>query len=157
MKPRVYLETTIISYLVARPSRDLVMAAYQQITQDWWQLHRNNFELFISELVMTEASAGDKQAAKNRLQLLKTLDLLVLNEEAVILAQEFVKKNVIPVNVVEDALHIALATVQGMDYLLTWNFKHLANGVTRHKIEQLCRLAGYEPPIICSPQELLEE
>ena len=157
MKPKVYLETSIISYLTSRPSRDLIIAANQQITQEWWQLRRDAFELFVSELVIQEASAGDKTAAGQRLQALEGIPELKLSEEIVVLAEKLVKDGSLPPNAVEDALHIAIATLNGIDYLLTWNFKHLANATMRYKIEGVCRLLGYEPPVICTPQELMEE
>jgi predicted nucleic acid-binding protein len=157
MKPKVYLETSIISYLTSRPSRDLIVAANQQITQEWWQLRRNAFELYVSELVIQEASAGDKVAAEQRLQALEDIAELKLSEEIVKLAERLIQDGSLPQNAVEDALHIAVATLNGIDYLLTWNFKHLANATMRYKIEGVCRLLGYEPPVICTPQELLEE
>lgn len=157
MKSKVYLETSIISHLTSRPSRDLIIAANQQITQEWWQFRRSTFDLYISELVIQEASAGDKVAAEQRLQALEDIPELKLNEETVTLAERLIKDGSLPQNAVEDALHIAIATLNGIDYLLTWNFKHLANAMMRYKIERVCRLVGYEPPIICTPQELLEE
>ena len=157
MKPKAYLETSIISYLSAWPSHDLIVAANQRITQDWWQLHRQDFDLFISQLVGEEASAGDKKAAQRRLEKIKELPLLILNKESVAFAEKLVKEGSVPPQAVEDALHIAVATLNGMDYLLTWNFKHIANAAMRYKIERVCRLSGYEPPIICTPQELLGE
>jgi hypothetical protein len=157
MKPRVYLETSVISCLASRPSRDLIVAANQQITQEWWQLRRQDFDLFISQLVVQEASAGDEHAAQQRLQAIADIPLLTLSEEAVAFAEKLVKEGPMPQKAVEDALHIAVATLNGMDYLLTWNFKHIANATMRYKIERICRLIGYEPPIICTPQELLEE
>jgi predicted nucleic acid-binding protein len=157
MKPRVYLETSVISYLTSRPSRDLIVAANQQITQEWWQLRRQDFDLFISQLVVQEASAGDEHAAQQRLQAVADIPLLTLSEETVAFAEKLIKEGPMPQKAVEDALHIAVATLNGMDYLLTWNFKHIANATMRYKIERVCRLKGYEPPIICTPQELLEE
>jgi predicted nucleic acid-binding protein len=157
MKPKVYLETSIISYLTSRPSRDLIIAANQQITQEWWQFRQDAFELYVSELVIQEASAGDKTAAKQRLQTLEGIPELRLSEEIVVLAEKLIKDGALPQNAVEDALHIAIATLNGVDYLLTWNFKHLANATMRYKIEGVCRLLGYEPPVICTPQELWEE
>ena len=157
MKPKAYLETSVISYLTSRPSRDLIVAANQQLTQEWWQVRRQNFDLFISQLVIQEASAGDKDAAQRRLQAVVDIPLLKLSEEVVAFAEKLVEEGPMPQKAVEDALHIAVATLNGMDYLLTWNFKHIANATMRYKIERICRLAGYEPPIICTPQELLEE
>ena len=156
MKPKVYLETSIISYLTSRPSRDLIIAAHQQITHDWWENHRHNFDLYISQLVIEEVEAGDEIAAQRRLQALRDIPLLSLTEESVHLAEELVRDGPIPPKAAVDAFHIAVATFHGMDYLLTWNFKHIANAVMRSGIEQICRMAGYEPPIICTPQELLE-
>jgi len=157
MKPKVYLETSVISYLTSRPSRDLIVAANQQITQEWWQVHRQDFDCFISQLVLQEASAGDEHAAEQRLQAIADISLLTLNEKMVAFAEKLVKEGPIPRKSVEDALHIAVATLNGVDYLLTWNFKHIANATMRYEIERVCRLAGYEPPVICTPQELMGE
>jgi hypothetical protein len=157
MKPKIYLETSVISYLTSWPSRDLIVAANQRITQDWWQSHHQDFDLFISQLVVQEASAGDEDAARRRLEVTADIPLLALSEEAVTFAEKLVKEGPMPPQAVEDALHIAVATLNGMDYLLTWNFRHIANATMRYKIERICRLSGYEPPIICTPQELLGE
>jgi hypothetical protein len=157
MKPKVYLETSVISYLASWPSRDLIVAANQQLTQEWWQVRRQDFDLFISQLVIQEASAGDEGAAQRRLQVVADIPLLTLSEEVVSFAQRIVREGPMPQGAVEDTLHIAVATLNGMDFLLTWNFRHIANATMRYKIERVCRLAGYEPPIICTPQELLEE
>jgi predicted nucleic acid-binding protein len=144
MKPRVYLETSVISYLTSRPSRDLIVAANQQITQEWWQLRRQDFDLFISQLVVQEASAGDEHAAQQRLQAVADIPLLIFSEETVAFAEKLIKEGPMPRKAAEDALHIAVATLNGMDYLLTWNFKHIANATMRYKIERVCRLTGYE-------------
>jgi hypothetical protein len=157
LKPKVYVETTIVSYLVARPSRDLIIAAHQQITQDWWENHRTDFDLFVSQLVIQEARAGDKQAAQQRFQVLEDLPLLQLNKDALSLARALIEAAAVPVKAAGDALHIAVATVHGMDYLLTWNLKHLANATMRNAIVATCREYDYEPPVICTPEELLEE
>ena len=156
MKPKVYIETTVISYLTARPSRDLVTAAYQQVTQDWWLDSRPHFDLFISQLVKDEAGGGDKSAAQKRLQALNGLPLLPTKQDALELAKAIMSQALIPQKASEDALHIALATTNGIDYLMTWNLKHIANATTRAKIEALCRAEGYEPPVICTPEELKE-
>ena len=148
---------SVISYLTSRPSRDLIVAANQQITRDWWETRRAEFELLISQLVVQEASAGDQDAANDRLQAIDEIPLLELDRDALALAETLVRNGPIPQEAVEDALHIAVATVNGLEYLLTWNFRHIANATTRHEIEQICRSQGYEPPVICTPQELLEE
>lgn len=154
---RVYLETTVISYLVARPSRDLRVAAHQQVTSEWWAQKRADFELFVSQLVIEEASAGDAGAASRRLKYLEGILLLDLTEPSVALAESLLLTGAVPREAEEDALHIAVAAVHGMDYLLTWNCKHIANATMRHRIETACSDSGYDSPVICTPEELLEE
>lgn len=156
MKSRVYLETTIASYLTAWPSRDLVTAAHQQITREWWQKRRSDFDLFISQIVLREAGAGDPDAAAQRLQSLQDIPVLEERDEAVELAATLVGAIPLPKKAELDALHIALAVVHGMDYLLTWNCTHIANAALRHQIEAICHTRGYETPVICTPEELLE-
>jgi len=156
MKPNVYLETTIISYLAARPSRDLIVAGHQQITHEWWQIARHNFATVSSQLVAREAGAGDAEAAAARLAYLTGLTLLEMSEEALTLAQRLLQAKAIPQDFPEDALHVAVAVVNGIEYLLTWNYKHLANAGMRSKIETTCRELGYEAVIICTPEELME-
>jgi predicted nucleic acid-binding protein len=153
--PSVYIETTIISYLTARPSRDLIVAAHQQLTQDWWENRRAEFNLFVSELVIRESRAGDPQAAERRLNALQQIPLLELNGDVLALAYELVEKGPLSRKAAEDALHIAVAAVYGIDYLLTWNSKHIANAEMRGAIAEICRSRGYEPPIICTPEELM--
>lgn len=116
---RVYIEATFVSYLTARPSRDLVIAAQQQVTHEWWDKRRNDFELCISELVLDEASAGDPQAASERLAMLKSMTLLDTTQEALGLAKEPVRAGALPANAADDALHIAVAATNGVQYLLT--------------------------------------
>jgi len=157
MKPRVYLETTIPSYLTAWPSRDLVRAAHQQITRDWWDRRRAVFELYISQVVLRECQAGDATAAAERLKVLQDLPLLEQTEEATRLAQALVDRVPLPERAAVDALHVAIAAVHGVDYLLTWNCTHIANATLRDPIESVCRENGYEPPAICTPDELLAE
>ncbi|MGH7171983.1 MAG: type II toxin-antitoxin system VapC family toxin [Gemmataceae bacterium] len=157
MKPRVYLETTIPSYLTAWPSRDLVRAAHQQITRDWWHRRRAAFELYISQVVLRECQAGDATAAAERLKILQDLPLLEQTEEATRLAQALVDRVPLPERAAVDALHVAIAAVHGVDYLLTWNCTHIANATLRDPIESVCRENGYEPPAICTPDELLAE
>jgi hypothetical protein len=157
MTRSVYIETSVVSYLASHPSRDLIVAANQRITQDWWQMRRSDFDLYISQLVVQEAAVGDQDAVQRRLQVIDELPLLELNEQALNLGRMLVDDGPIPRRAAEDALHVSIATVHGMDYLLTWNFRHLANATMRYRIELACRARGYEPPIICTPQELLEE
>jgi len=156
MNPKVYIETTIVSYLAAHPSRDLIVAGHQQITHEWWQASRHNFAVVSSQLVAREAGAGDPEAAEARLAFLAGLILLEITEEALTLAQHLLQGKVIPQDFPEDALHVAVAVVHGIEYLLTWNYKHLANAGMRSKIEATCRELGYEAVVICTPEELME-
>jgi len=156
MRAKVYIETTVVSYLTARPSRDVVIAGHQQTTHEWWETSRDKFDVVASQLVVREAGAGDSQAAQERLAVLSTLTLLEVTEEALALAQEIIRAEAVPEKADEDALHVAIAVTNGVEYLLTWNCKHLANATLRARIEEVCRSAGYEPVIICTPEELLE-
>ena len=156
MKPRVYIETTVISYLTARPARDIVIAGHQQSTRDWWATASERFELVISELVREEAGAGDPDAVRARLTLLASLALLDATAEAQELAERLVSASAVPEAAIRDAAHIAIAAANGIEYLVTWNFRHIANAVTRPRIESVCRQAGFESPVICTPEELME-
>lgn len=155
-KRRVYLETTIVSYLTGRPSRDLVIAAHQEITLEWWE-RRDAFELFVSEAVLQEASGGDSGAAARREAVLEGIAVLEVTSIATDLARRLLAANALPPKAVVDAVHVAVAAVSGMDYLLTWNCAHIANAATRSTIERACREAGFSPPMICTPEELGEE
>lgn len=156
MKPSAYVETSIISYLASSPSRDPVVAANQQITQEWWQARAVESDLYVSQLVLQEASAEDEDVAEPRMAILVGLPLLELNRAALDLAKVLAERVPVPERAVEDALHVAVAAVHGMDYLLTWDDRHLADAATRNRIERVCRSQGYEPPVICTPRELLE-
>lgn len=153
---RVYLETTFISYLTARPSRDLIVAGHQQITHDWWDSQRGRYELCISQLVLQEAGDGDPQAAKERLDLLAAMTLLAVEEGAVVLAEDLVRAGALPEKAENDALHIAIAAFHRIPYLLTWNCRHMANATMRPLIEKICASKGCQAPIICTPEELME-
>ena len=156
MKPTVYIETSVVSYLTAWPSRDMVVAAYQQITRDWWRNARDRFELVASELVVSEAGAGDPDAAKHRLETLEAITLLAATEDAADLTQRLLDLEAVPRNAADDAAHIAIAVAHGVDYLVTWNFRHIANAAMRSRINRICRQAGYNPTTICTPNELME-
>ena len=155
MAKRVYLETTIVSYLTARPSRDLIRAARQQMTREWWDTRRNDFEFCVSQVVVDEARQGDTEAAELRLNLLAGVPRLAINEAATDLARELITQHALPQEAVEDALHIALASVHGIDYLLTWNCSHIANAELVGAIRSTVESAGYECPVICTPEEML--
>jgi predicted nucleic acid-binding protein len=155
MKESVYVETTIVSYLTAWLSRDLIRAAHQQITQEWWQNRRQDFEIFVSEFVINEASLGDKVAAEKRLEALEGILLLDVNFEVEQLAKNLISNKALPPKSVTDALHISVAAVHGIDYLLSWNWKHIANAEMQKIIGKICTENGYNCPIICTPEELL--
>ncbi len=156
MKPTVYIETSIISYLTARLSNNLRVAACQNITTEWWKKQRENFELYISEFVIVEATRGDKNAAKRRLAALKELTQLKVTEGARVLAHKFITEGALPAKAKIDAFHIAVAVTNGIEYFLTWNCTHIANATMYPKINKTCRLYGLEPTIICTPSELTE-
>ncbi|MCY2944186.1 MAG: type II toxin-antitoxin system VapC family toxin [Planctomycetota bacterium] len=156
MAERVYIETTVVSYLTARPNRDMVIGAHQQITHEWWDTRRQSYELCVSQLVRKEAGAGDSQAAQERLEVLKTMTLLETSAEALDLARELIQAGALPAKAADDALHIAVAATNGIPYLLTWNCRHLANATMRPVIENVCAGMGLKAPIICTPEELLE-
>ena len=153
----VYIETSVASYLTARPSRDLRAVAWQQTTIQWWEQERPKYELFTSELVLAEARAGDADAAGRRLAVLDALPLLSVADEAKDLADRLMADGGIPPHAEPDALHIAVASVHRMDYLLTWNCRHIDNATTKPIIRSSCAVAGYACPEICTPLELLSE
>ena len=142
MKPKAYLETTIASYLTAWPNRDLIMAANQATTREWWENRRDAFQLFISQTVIKESSAGDQDAAQRRLEFLKPFPLLDITEEVETLAAKLIAEVPLPPKAQADAVHIAVAAVHGMNYLLTWNCTHIANATLRTQIEAVTRSAG---------------
>ena len=157
MKPRVYVETSVISYLSGRRSRDIIVAAHQEVTADWWQVRRPLFDLFVSQSVLAEAAAGDPEAASRRLAVLAELAVLEITREAQGLASSLLSSAVVPPKATEDALHIAIATVHGMDYLLTWNCRHIANVEIRKRLAAALADMGFEAPAICTPEELSGE
>ena len=157
MRPSVYLETTIPSYITGWLSSDLVTAAHQGVTQAWWDRHRKDYDLHISVAVLDEARAGDPEAAQRRLELLKNIPTIEITDQMVVLSRQLAAELPLPTSADVDALHIAVAAVGGMDYLLTWNLKHIGNATLRKRIDSICRSQGYDPPIICTPHELMGE
>ena len=154
LKPKVYLETSVIGYYASRRSRDIITAARQELTQEWWEEALPQFEAYISALVLREIGVGDETAVLERQEAIAGMAILEISEEARALAETLVESGAIPKIYPEDALHIALATVNGMDYLVTWNFTHINNAVMKGDIEQVCENMGFECPVICSPEEL---
>ena len=153
----VYIESSVISYITARPSRDVVTSARQAITIEWWETYRDLFDVFISELVLEEIGTGDLQAASNRLAIVENIPVLVATDSAKELAKALIVENAISASSAEDALHISIAAVQGIDFLLTWNFKHINNANMRDKITQVVNRLNFRSPILCSPEELINE
>lgn len=156
MKPSVYIETSIIGYLTTRLSNLLVAASNQQITRQWWDDHRDEFELFVSRFVADECSRGDRAAADERLEKLSGISWLDVTEEVINLAEALQREIPLPKKAEIDSYHVAVTAVHGVQYLLTLNCRHIANASLRPKIESICRDLGYEPPIICTPQELMD-
>ena len=153
----VYIETTIPSYLTSAPSRDLVIAGHQQISHTWWRTAKDRFDLFVSEAVLREVRAGDSECAARRLAMLADLRVLPLNQEIRSLAEWYQKELRLPQKAEADALHIAVAVFYEMDYLLTWNCSHIANGRILRMLMQLNQGFGRYTPLLLTPQELLSE
>lgn len=154
-KPSVYLETTVISLLTARPTRDIVQSALQQLTREWWEQRRHDFELLSSAFVVQEAMKGDAAAARRRMEVLDQLRELPYTPETELLASRLLRETRLPAKAQLDALHLASAAVHGVDYLVTWNCTHIANAVIIPDVRTVCLLAGHECPHICTPQELM--
>ena len=155
MSETVYIETSILGYLTARPSRDIVVAANIEVTKEWWNTRRGDFQLYSAQAVVKETSQGDVVIASQRLEILANLSLLDLNQAVLDLAEQFLERSNLPAKADIDAVHIAPATVHGMDYLLTWNCKHIANAQIQGKLAEISLDFGYELPILCTPYELL--
>lgn len=157
MKPKVYIETTIPSYLAGRPSRDLVVAAHQELTHEWWQTRKSDFDIFISQFVIDEASLSDPNLSCKRLEIIEDLAQLEITQDVEFLATEIVLSGAIPEKAATDAAHIAATSVHSMDYLLTWNCTHIANAEIYKKVQRVCEAKGFACPIICTPEELMGE
>jgi hypothetical protein len=155
MPRRIYIETTIPSYLTARPSRDIVQAARQQLTREWWDVERRNYDLCISQIVLDEAAAGDAEAAQRRMAVIDTLPLLDLTFEVDGLAETIMQSGLLPASASRDAVHIAVTAVHQVHFLLTWNCRHIANATIFRDLQHIIMSAGYDVPVICTPEELL--
>jgi hypothetical protein len=154
---RIYIESTIPSYVVARPARDLLQAARQQLTRDWWDLQREKHELFTSQIVLDEIAAGEREMAQRRLELITGLTVLDLTPAAETLADRVLHSGLLPATADGDAAHIALATVHKLDILLTWNCRHIANAAIVGRLRRLVETHGHTLPEIYTPEELLGE
>ncbi|MGI8980358.1 MAG: type II toxin-antitoxin system VapC family toxin [Pirellulaceae bacterium] len=157
MKRLVYVETTVISFLTARKSRDVVLAGQQEATRRWWDQRREEFDLYISSVVIDEAGKGDSRAAKKRMAALAGISVIAPTDEMRELAVKFIEEQGIPPKAADDALHLAVATVSRVQFLLTWNMKHLCSPSQKERLHEICQAAGYTSPIICTPFDLLAE
>ena len=155
MKPKVYLETTIPSLLTAWPSRDVLIAGQQQATRDWWNERRGRYQIFVSGLVLAESRRGDASAAKARDEVLAACRVLEYTEAAQLLARKILSSRLLPAKAAVDAAHITVAAVHEMDFLLTWNCRHIANAAIVDDVRAVIAGAGYAPPVICTPYELM--
>jgi hypothetical protein len=146
----------VVSYLVGWLSRDsALVASNQELTREWWARRRHDFQLFASGVVVDEVSKGEAELAAQRLTYLRDIELLEVTIEARRLASRFVRETAIPANAETDALHVAIAAVHGMAYLASWNCAHIVNAITLPRVYDICRISGYEPPFVCTPQELM--
>ena len=150
----VYLETTIPSFLTARPSNNLIVAGKQEVTRQWWEKRKEKYALYISQYVLDEAAKGNPDAAKRRMIALEGIDLLEVDDEVIRLARVIINSGIIPQKASTDAGHIAVATRHGIDFLITWNCTHIANAEILCKINYIVSEAGYYLPTICTPDEL---
>lgn len=157
MPKLVYIETTIPSYLAAWPARDIRQAARQQVTHEWWQQRRQSFELCTSMVVLNEAAEGDADAAARRAEFLLDIPLLHVTREADELAEAILRSGLLPPKAARDALHIGVSAVHGVDILLTWNCRHIANAAIMRELSDVIEAHGVQMPVLCTPLELLEE
>ena len=156
MKRRVYIETSVVSCLASRPSRDLVVAGRQQLTHTWWEVRRPAFDLVISQVVLDEVRAGDPNAAQRRLAFIADLPLLDVTTATAELAATLIERVPLPTQAAADAAHMAVAAFHEVDFLMTWNVAHIVNATLRRRVEDICREQGYGVPILCTPDELME-
>lgn len=154
-KLSVYLESSFVSYLTNRRSRDTLVSAHQDVTQLWWTMRREDFELFVSDLVISEIGSGDTEASKRRLEVVQDVQILTATEAVGHLTHRILEKKIVPSKAAIDAAHMAFAAVKGIDYLLTWNCKHIANVEIARTLRNVIESEGYEAPLICTPLELL--
>jgi predicted nucleic acid-binding protein len=156
MKPTVYIETTIIGHLTGRLPKDRIVAGEMLATRKWWDESRGRFELFTSDVVRQEASRGDREAVAERMKMVELIQVVPMTDAGISLAQYLVEKHALPQKARVDAAHVAIAATNGLEYLLTWNCRHLANASLRDRIAKACRDRGYASPTICTPYDLRE-
>jgi predicted nucleic acid-binding protein len=151
---KVYIETTIPSFLTSRPSNKLILAGKQALTRQWWERRREKYDLFISQYVLDEASKGDAEAAERRMNAISHIEMLEVDNDVILLAEKIMQSGIIPPKADTDALHIAVASRHSIDFLLTWNCTHIANAEIFVKINHIVTESGYFLPTICTPDEL---
>ncbi|MFH1962888.1 MAG: type II toxin-antitoxin system VapC family toxin [bacterium] len=154
--PTVYIESTVISYHNSRPSRDLIVAAHQELTREWWKNILPKCSLFISQFVLDEISRGNPKASDKRIKSVERIPLLEVVQPIVNLGLEYFDAIGIPEKARTDAFHIAVAVYHGLDYLVTWNCTHITGGRVRGIVERINDKHGFATPIICTPEELME-
>jgi hypothetical protein len=154
---RIYIESTIPSYIVARPARDLLQAARQQTSKDWWELKRHQHELFTSEIVLAEIGDGEAVMAQLRLGVMNGIKLLQVTDDAEALTRRILDSGLLPLDADRDAAHIALATIYEMDILLSWNCRHIANASIQARLRRLAEQMGFALPVLCTPDEMTGE
>lgn len=153
---KVYIETTIPSYLSAKSTDNLIAGARQLITQRWWETERRRFQLYISDVVYLECSQGDARASAKRLNVIEDIPSLGIDDKTIELAETLFAELSIPEKAKDDALHIAVACVHEMDYLLSWNFKHIVNASAIRRLRGIVEHTNYRLPQICTPEELFQ-
>jgi hypothetical protein len=157
MRPTVYIETSVVSYYCSRPNRDLIVAAHQQITAVWWEEAMQRYDAYVSAPVLDECARGDRIAAALRLERIQALPVLETSEGAIDLAEYYCGNLPIPDKARADCYHLALAVWHGMDYLVSWNMSHIVNGHVIKRVQELNAARSLPTPVICTPEELLED
>ena len=153
----VYLETTFVSYLVAKPSQDALMAYRQGVSRLWWNTRRNVYHCVGSGILLKECSAGDVEEATKRLSIVETLPLFELTPASLAIGEAIIYKGLLPATAITDAQHIGIAAEKGIKYLVSWNYRHLVNPSICKRVEQLCESMGFRMPLICTPESLMED
>jgi hypothetical protein len=156
MKPAVYVETSVVGYLTSWPQENVTVAGHQYTTRQWWSTAAERFDLYVSQLVVRECSDGDAEAVRDRIRSIRGIPVLPITATAEALAKALIRGRAVPESEPNDAVHIALAASHGVQFLVSWNFRHIVNASIRPAIARVCRDAGFGPPIICTPEELLE-
>lgn len=157
VRPKLYVETTVISYLVARPSNDASLVYRQQITRQLWEECADDYEFVVSDIVISEILRGDAETAQRRFDVVANLTILDISPDVDKLTQDLIDAGAVPHQARSDAQHITFAAVNSIDYLVSWNYKHIVNEIKRQLINEVCHAAGFQSPTICTPIEIIEE